>query len=188
MDDSLICRPAWARQAHADLQRHEGFRPYAYPDPLSTLGKKHGSKFGYRPARDVLRELGADEKSGGPWTVGYGFTGGVTPDSHISREEANEKLWPEIFEHAAELDKLVPDWGTYPLYVQSVLVNMVFNLGYNRLAQFKNSLALIAAGNYAAAASNLTKSAWYKQVGNRASELTQRLAQGAIQPRFAISI
>jgi len=185
--DAMICRPKWAMQAHADLKRHEGFRPYAYPDPLSPLGQKHGRKFGYKPAREVLATLGTDSKlSGGPWTVGYGFTHGVTIDTRMTQEEADEALWPEIFSHAAHLDKLVPGWGDMPLYVQSVLVNLVFNLGPTRLAKFKNTLKLFNDGKYAAAASALTQSLWFKQVGDRAVELTKRLAAGSIPSKFAV--
>lgn len=181
-----FCRPAWLEQAHADLKRHEGFRPYAYPDPRSPLGKKHGSKFGYKPAREVLNALGASAKDGGPWTVGYGFTHGVTPDTSITLEEADEKLYAEILDHSYGLDKLVPNWGMAPLVVQSVLVNLIFNLGEAGLAKFKNTLKLINAGDYVRASANLIQSLWYKQVGGRAIELTARLATGNIADKHKV--
>jgi len=186
--NEMICRPAWLIQAHADLKRHEGFRPYAYPDPLSDIGKKHGSKFGYKPAREVLASLGLSEKSGAPWTIGYGFTHGVTIDSHITQEEADEKLYDEIMEHSYGLDKLVPKWGEAPVYVQTVLVNLIFNMGTAGLAKFKNSLKLFNEGKYAEASANLKKSLWYRQTGNRAVELTARLSEGVIPSRFAVVI
>lgn len=183
--NDLICRPQWLEQAHADLKRHEGFRPYAYPDPLSPLGQKHGSKFGYKPAREVLAALGANAKDGNPWTVGYGFTGkDVTPDTHISQEEADEKLYTEIVEHSQGLYKLVPDWTDAPLYVQSVLVNLIFNMGTAGLGKFTNTLKMFNAGDYKGAATNLTKSLWYSQVGVRAKELTSRLMAGVIPDRY----
>lgn len=183
-----ICRPKWLEQSHADLKRHEGFRPYAYPDPLSVLGQKHGSKFGYKPAREVLASLGASAKDGGPWTVGYGFTHGVTVDSKMSQEEADELLYDEIMKHSYGLDDLVPDWHNAPLYAQTVLVNLIFNMGKAGLSKFKNSLKLFNDGKYAEAAANLKKSLWYKQVGNRAVELTARLSEGIIPTRFAVII
>lgn len=186
--NETICRPNWLSQSHADLKRHEGFRPYAYPDPLSALGKKHGSKFGYKPAREVLASLGANESQGGPWTVGYGFTKNVTPDTHMSQEEADEHLYVEIMQHAQGLDDLVPDWGNSPLYVQTVLVNLIFNLGKAGLAKFKNTLRLFNEGKYVQASANLKQSLWYNQVGNRAVELTARLTAGAIPARFAVII
>lgn len=183
--NDIICRPQWLVQSHADLKRHEGFRPYAYPDPLSPLGQKYGSKFGYKPARDVLSSLKANAKDGAPWTVGYGFTGkDVTPDTKISQEDADEKLYVEIMEHSHGLDKLVPKWGDAPLYVQTVLVNLIFNMGTNGLSKFNNTLKMFNAGDYKGAAENLTKSLWFKQVGERAKELTSRLVAGVIPDRF----
>lgn len=187
--NQMICRPKWLVQSHADLKRHEGFRPYAYPDPLSDLGKKHGRKFGYKPAREVLATLGEDAKlKAGPWTVGYGFTGkDVTVDTSIAQAEADEKLYVEIMDHAQGLDKLVPDWGNAPLVVQTVLVNLIFNMGTEKLRKFTNTLKYFNAGEYAKAATNLTKSLWYQQVGNRAKELTSRLADGLIPDRFKVN-
>lgn len=188
--NSMICRPLWLEQAHADLKRHEGFRPYAYPDPLSPLGQKHGSKFGYKPAREVLATLGADAKlDGGPWTVGYGFTGeDITKDSKMTQAEADDHLYTEIMSHSYGLNDLVPDWGNAPLYVQTVLVNLIFNMGKARLAKFTNSLKLFNEKKYQQASENLKKSLWYKQTGSRARELTARLSAGAIPSNFAVII
>lgn len=186
--NELICRPQWLEQTHADLKRHEGFRPYAYPDPLSPLGKKHGSKFGYKPARNVLASIGANEKEGAPWTVGYGFTGkDVTPDTQMSEEDASERLYDVIVDHVKGLDKLVPDWLQAPLFVQSVLTNLIFNMGAGGLGEFKNTLKMINSGNYVGASANLVKSLWYKQVGSRAVELVTRLATGDISDKHKVT-
>lgn len=188
MNEDLICRPDWMQQTHSDLKRHEGFRPYPYPDPLSELGKRHGSKFGYKPAREVLKSIGADERSGMPWTNGYGFAVGVTPDTPVvTEEEAAEKLWDKIPQYSAMLNKLVPGWHDMPTHVITVLVNLVFNMGEGTLSTFKNTLKLINDGKYEAAAANLTKSLWYKQVGSRGRELTQRLATGVINPQHKVN-
>lgn len=187
MNEDLICRPDWMVQTHADLKRHEGFRPYPYPDPLSALGKKHGSKFGYKPAREVLNSLGASEKSGMPWTIGYGFAVGVTPDTPmVTEEQASDRLWDKIPQYSAMLNNLVPNWYDKPTHVITVLVNLVFNMGENKLATFKNTLKLMNAGDYEAAAVNLTKSLWFRQVGSRAVELTQRLASGDIHSKHKV--
>lgn len=187
MDEDLICRPEWMVQTHSDLKRHEGFRPYPYPDPLSPLGKKHGKKFGYKPAWQVLESLGASEKDGVPWTNGYGFAVGITPDTPMVTEaEAAEKLWEKIPQYSAKLNKLVPNWHDMPVHVITVLVNMIFNMGEGGLAKFGNTLKLFNDGKYEAAGINLTKSLWYRQVGNRAVELTQRLVNGTIDSKHRV--
>lgn len=183
-------RPSWLAQVFSDLQRHEGFRQYAYPDPISPMGKAYPMRkygWGSRPARIIMAELGLNEVTGRPWTVGYGFTRGVTPDSQISKEMADRMLESEIFAHVKDLDKLVPRWQLdYPLYVQTVLANMVFNLGYNKLSKFTTTLQMVKDKRFADAGRNLRSSLWYKQVGLRAVELTNRLIEGKIDDEHKV--
>ena len=43
-------------QVVKDLGRDEGFREYAYPDPLSKLARTQKSKdWGFKPAREIMR-------------------------------------------------------------------------------------------------------------------------------------
>lgn len=182
--------PKWMRQAVADMARHEGFRPFAYPDPLSVLGRKYSSvryKWGYRPAREILKELGMSEKQGQPWTVGFGETHGVTPDSTRTREEAETELELSIRKHVKDLHKLYPNWENAPDFVSSVLVNMIYNMGYDRFKQFQPTINTIKAGQYAAAAARLKKTPWHTQVGKRAIELETRLERQSIAPEHRVT-
>ena len=185
--DTTPKEPLWYAQLRADIGRHEGFRPFAYPDPLSVIGRAHGRKFGYRPARQVLKELGLDEKQGAPWTIGHGFTKGVTIDSFITLDESFERLDVEIKEHLKVLDRLIPTWTGMPLYVKTVLGNIAFNLGYNRLAQFAPTLEEFKKGNYKEAARRLRNTLWYKQVGARSQELVLRLETGKIEDKHKVT-
>lgn len=182
--------PYWMRQTLSDLVRHEGFREFAYPDPLSALFKKHKKeRWGFVPAETILAKLGISyttaAKDGAPWTVGIGFTHGVNPKTRMSLEFAMRKLEQEVLEHLWVLDKAVPNWLNAPDVVKTVLANLAFNLG-SRLLQFKNTLKLLRAGEYAAAGENLKASLWYRQVGNRAVELTTRLKTGKIAPKHLV--
>lgn len=181
-----LAKPKWQTQVLKDLIRHEGFREFAYPDPLSVLGRKYSSskyRWGYRPAREILAELGEKEINGQPWTVGYGFTHGVTPDTRMTREQANQRLEVEILEHVRGLNKIYPDWENEPLFVSTVLANMIFNMGTARLAKFAPTLAVIKAKKYEEAAARLERTAWYKQVGDRAVELVRRIRYQMIDPK-----
>ena len=182
----LMTKPKWLTQTLKDLKRHEGFREYAYPDPLSVLGRRYrGAKYqwGYRPARQILAELGEKDINGQPWTVGYGFTHGVTPDTRMSQEQADQRLEIEILEHVRGLNKIYPDWEIEPLFVSTVLANMVFNMGTVRLAKFAPTLATIKARKYEEAAARLERTAWYKQTGSRAQELVRRIRYQTIDPK-----
>lgn len=178
--------PYWMRQALADLVRHEGFREWAYPDPLSFLAKRYKKEqWGFVPASTILAKLGETPQKGGPWTVGIGFTKGVTFQTRMSKEFAMRKLEQEVLEHLWVLDKLAPNWLKMPDVVKTVLANMAFNMG-SRLLQFGNTFKLINGGDYAGAGANLKRSAWYRQVGYRATELVDRLITGEIAHKHKI--
>lgn len=184
----LMRKPLWLVQTVADLDRHEGFRAFAYPDPLSKLGQKYRGrkwKWGFEPGEHLLVRYGEREIDGRPWTVGYGFTRGVNPSTQVSKERARQILEQEILVHVEILDYLIPRWRQMPVVVQTVLANMAYNMG-GRLKQFKNTLAVIEAGRYEEAGERLKHSLWYKQVGTRAKELIARLQTGEIDERFKV--
>lgn len=181
-------KPDWLIQTKADLDRHEGFREFAYPDPLSKLGQKYRARkwgWGFEPGDRLLVKYGEKEIDGRPWTVGYGFTRGVNPSTRVSKERAAQILEQEILEHVKVLDRLIPRWRKMPVVVQTVLANMAYNMG-SRLGQFKATLSVIDAGRYPEAGQRLTKSLWYKQVGGRARELVERLKTGRIQEQYKV--
>lgn len=164
-----------ARQVVADLERHEGFREYAYPDPLSALAKQQPSKeWGYKPARQVAKP-GTNLDTGKPWTYGFGFTHGVGPDSRIDKLQAERRLEQEVLEVDAALSKALTWYGEATFVTKTILINMAFNMGLKGLLGFNNTLRHISQKNYEQAAHNMTLSLWYKQVGSRAKELVERM-------------
>jgi lysozyme len=64
---------------------------------------------------------------------------------------------------------------------QAVVTNMAFNLGLSRLAGFRNTLALIARGQYGEASDAMLQSKWAEQVGQRAVELSAQMRTGEWQ-------
>lgn len=61
---------------------------------------------------------------------------------------------------------------------QDALINMCFNLGLSRLANFKNALSSMAIGAYSDAAEHFLDSRWASQVGNRAQEVAHMIRTG----------
>lgn len=61
---------------------------------------------------------------------------------------------------------------------QEVLINMCFNLGVNRLKQFKRMIAAIKVFNFETASIEMLDSLWAKQVGKRAKELAEAMKMG----------
>lgn len=171
-------------QVKADLERHEGFREYAYPDPLSHIAKtQRSSDWGYRPASDILLP-GTPLEEGRPWTVGYGFTHGVTPESRMTKIQAERKLEEHILDMKAELTKVLPWFPLASFVTQTILINMAFNMGLLGLLKFRNTLRYIKEQNYKQAAANMKQSLWYRQTGSRAVELVRRMADQEIPAPF----
>lgn len=175
-------------QVKKDLDRHEGFREYAYPDPLAKLGKKYRDTklypWGFKPAREIMAGIpGIKDEDGGPWTYGFGFTNGVTPDSRISRVAAERMLEGLILDQNALLASKLPWFPDSSFVTKTVLINMAFNLGLRSLLKFKNSLGFIKAKSFSQAAQNLKQSLWYTQVGSRAQELVKRIETQTIEPQ-----
>lgn len=60
-----------------------------------------------------------------------------------------------------------------------ILVSMGYQLGVNGLAGFKNTLSMIAAGNFSGAASGMLNSLWARQTPNRAHRHAEVMRTGS---------
>lgn len=184
MTITTTAQSKFIRQVASDLNRHEGYREFAYPDPLSELARKHPSKeWGFKPAREIAPP-GTNLDDGTPWTVGFGFTHGVTPDSRMNRITAERKLEQEILEVDQALNKVLSWYKDASFVTKTILVNMTFNMGVKGVLGFRNTLRFISQKNYTQAAKNMTQSLWAKQVGPRAVELTERMRTQVIPATF----
>lgn len=59
-----------------------------------------------------------------------------------------------------------------------ILLSMAYQMGVDGLAQFKNTLALVAAKNYRGAAEGMLNSLWARQTPNRARRHAQVMIDG----------
>ena len=136
------------------LKRDEGLRLHAYPDPLTNAE---------------------------PWTIGYGHTGGIKEGDTITEHEASKILDSDISKFTTQVISHIP-WTKQMDEVRfSVLVNMCFNMGINKLLTFVNTLKYIKAGDYEQAAINMLHSRWAEQVKGRATRLAKQMETGEWQ-------
>lgn len=171
-------------QVKADLKRHEGFREYAYPDPLSALAKSQPNKdWGFSPAREVAKP-GTDLDTGKPWTVGFGDTHGVTPDTRSDPLKAERRMEQHILDSDNRLRRALPWYADSSFVTKTVLINMEFNMGLAGLLGFRNTLRFIKEKNYTQAAENMKASLWYRQTKGRAAELAERMRTQAIPAQY----
>jgi lysozyme len=136
----------------SDLERDEGFRAQAYPDPLT-----HSD----------------------PWTVGYGATGPtITQGTVWTQAQAEADLVQRVATLTTQLAANLPWFVQVSDLRQDVLVNMAYNMGLTGLLAFHKTLTLISEGDYAGAATDMLQSLWAKQVPNRAMRLAVQMKTG----------
>jgi lysozyme len=99
-------------------------------------------------------------------------------DVGLSDSEIDILLENDIKRTMESLDAKLPWWKSLDPVRQSVLADMCFNMGINKLLGFVNTLRFVQAGDYIQAARNMEKSLWYKQVGNRAKHLVAMMETG----------
>ena len=102
---------------------------------------------------------------------------------HNLQKPISDRAIRVIFEddmHDAENDarKLVHNFDTLSDPRKAVVVNMSFNLGFERLSLFHDTLAAINEGRFEDAAKGMLDSAWANQVGDRAKRLADAMRKG----------
>jgi len=68
-----------------------------------------------------------------------------------------------------------PNFDSLPSNAQLALIDLSFNLGANKLNEFKHLRQALAKKDFPAAAAALKDSKWYRQVGNRGVDLVNQL-------------
>ena len=130
------------------LKRHEGVKYYVYKDHL-----------GYETIG-----VGRCLKQG----VGLGLT----------HDEVDYLLMNDINRCLEELDAAFPWFKDLTEIRREAMINLCFNLGLTRLRKFEKALAAMSIHNYEEAANEFLDSRWAKQVGNRATEVTEMIRTG----------
>lgn len=131
--------------------------------------------------RDEGLRLKPYRDSRGVFTCGYGHNLDAHRESimaPVSQVQADQWLVQDV--HAAigsVLDKL-PWTVKMDEARRGVLVNMAFNMGIGALLGFSNTLRFVESGDYEAAATEMLKSDWAKQVGDRAVRLAEQMRSG----------
>ena len=108
----------------------------------------------------------------GKLTIGVGRN---LDDVGISVDEAMLMLDNDVTTAENELRSRFPIVQNIDGARYWALVNMAFNMGIGRLAQFRNMWAAIGDGDWNRAADEALDSIWAKQVGKRAHDITEML-------------
>ena len=111
----------------------------------------------------------------GKLTIGIGRN---LDDVGISHDESMILLNNDIQIAETELNKNINCYKILTANRQNVLIDMCFNMGIHKLLEFKNMLGALQKEDYKLAAQEMLNSHWAKQVGHRATELSEMMING----------
>ncbi|MDA8303546.1 MAG: hypothetical protein M0016_00015 [Deltaproteobacteria bacterium] len=103
-------------------------------------------------------------------TIGYGFNMeamGITQET-MTIFEAQDILEKKVLEIRQQIFLPEDSFEKFTMNEKAVMLDMAYNLGVAEFFKFDNFLKYINQGNYEYAATDLTNTLWYKQVGQRA--------------------
>ena len=96
----------------------------------------------------------------------------------LREDEIDLMLVNDIQEAEDAARALVPNFDSLSDGRKAVVVNMAFNLGQTRLAEFTRTLAAIRDERFDHAATEMLNSKWARQVGDRALRLSAKMRAG----------
>ena len=121
-----------------------------------------------KPYRDTVGKL----------SVGVGRN---LDDVGISQDEAMYMLGNDVRRTYSALTSALPWVAKLNDCRQNVLLNMAFNLGVSGLLAFKQTLSYVQCAEYNQAATAMLQSTWAKQVGARATRLSNQMRSGEFE-------
>lgn len=119
----------------------------------------------------------------GKLTVGVGHlvlpADGLKAGDTITQERCDALFEADTARAISDCQKYLGFIGfdDLPDLIQEALVNLLFNLGVNRLLGFKKFLQAVRIGDYSRAADELVDSLWHRQVGARALRIEEVFRQ-----------
>lgn len=118
----------------------------------------------------------------GFWTIGVGrLIDARKPGSGLRPHEIDYLLRNDIDDRIEALTRRLPWFQDLDDARKGVLLNMSFQLGVDGLLGFKNTLAMVARGDYVGAAAGMMNSLWARQTPARAKRMAYQMRTGEWQ-------
>jgi len=143
----------------AFVKKHEGYRTHVYKDSLGIPTIGIGFNLTRPDARKIIQSVGAEYDA-----VLAGIDG-------LSDEQIKKIFNITIKIAYEDAKRWIPNYDSLPKNIKLAVLDLSFNMGYNRLSGFFKTKEYILKKDYKAAANELMDSKWAKQVGNRAKSI-----------------
>jgi lysozyme len=147
----------------AMIERHEGKKNKVYLDSLGIPHIGIGFNLHNGDAKYRLSKLGINIDE-------------VLEGKEISDEQIYSLLKEDLDEAIVIAQSFLPNFNEHPAKIQTVLINMAFNLN-NRLHDFVKLRQALLNKDYQTATLEMIDSKWFKQVGNRSQELVYMMSE-----------
>lgn len=147
------------------LVRHEGYRLRVYLDSRGFPTVGIGFNLAQPGARRMLQACGANFDA-------------VRAGAPLTDDQVNYLYQQCVIGVMEWMTKLLPKLTSYSLNRQVALLDMGFNLGPDRFSEFRRMIQAVWDARWTDAATEALQSAWAAEVGQRASEDAQALAEG----------
>ena len=108
-------------------------------------------------------------------TIGIGRN---LEDKGLNDEEISFLFKRDCADALHDAARLFASFETLDSVRKIALIDMAFNLGYDRLSQFKNMRAAIEMNDWNEVANQAMDSRWYRQVGIRGKRIVEMLRTG----------
>ena len=110
-------------------------------------------------------------------TIGYGHN---LSDVGLKESECDLLLSNDIFTATYELYHFIPWAQNLDDVRKAVMIEMTFNIGIEKVLQFRKLLDALQNKDYQQAAKEMLDSEWAKEVGNRAHDMAYSMESGIL--------
>lgn len=152
------------------LIKHEGLKlkPYKCPAGFWTIGVGHNLQ-----ANPLTKEQ-CDKFNLGVYAFDEVLS--KLTESGITKDDAISLLKDDISIVTYQLIKRLSLFSSLPEQAKIAIIDVAFNIGVDGLLKFTKTLALLADEKYKEASKEILNSKWATQVGNRAHDISEMLA------------
>jgi GH24 family phage-related lysozyme (muramidase) len=126
------------------IRRHEGLRLTAYKDTKGKLTIGCGFNLDAAGAEAVCRRVGVDYAA-------------VRAGAAITEAQADAIFAVQLEAVSAQASMMFPNFHIMPANAQAVVQDLIFNMGYEKLGEFNETVPALRAGKYGLAADLLEK-------------------------------
>ncbi|MFC5411508.1 glycoside hydrolase family protein, partial [Larkinella bovis] len=155
------------------VSHHEGTREHVYQDTNGHPTIGIGFNLDAAGAKEQIENLGlnySDVKAG---------------NQDLTQDQINHLFNQALDQSITDARQIFPAFDSYPSAQQTVIVDMIYNLGEAKFLEFENTINAIRQEDWEGAAREMQDSRWFDQVGDR-GEHNVDLMRGELTPETII--